>query len=118
MNIRISLLALVTGICTGCGSAPPVPDSGTLEFHHPQKIISQDRLGDADYSVGMSRSARYFSFAPRSLEHGQDMFDLASGQLRKALDLRADLYVTVEDAEVMPRIVRLAVTPDPRDSTR
>ena len=118
MNIRISMLALVTGICAGCSSARPLRDAGALEFLHPQKIISLDTLRDGDHAVSLSQSARYFSFAPRSLEYGSDMSELASGELRKALNLRSDLYVTVKDAEDMPRIVRLAVTPDPRDSGR
>ena len=116
MNIRISLFALVTGICTGCVSAPSLRESGNLEFLHPQKIISLVGSGDEEHVVNLSQSARWFSFAPRSLEHGRTMLDLASGQLRRALDLRSDLYVTVENAEGMPRIVRLAVTPDPRNS--
>ena len=117
MNIHVSLLALVTGFCTGCASAPPLHESGTLEFLHPQKIISLVRSGDEEHVVSLSQSARWFSFAPRSLEHGRPMFDLASRQLRRAFDLRADLYVTLEDVEGMSKIVRLAVTPDPRDSS-
>lgn len=42
------------------------------------------------------------------------MLRLVNQQLKRAIQLRDDLYVTVEEAGAMPRVVRLGLDPDPR----
>jgi hypothetical protein len=121
MTARFSLLILFAIPYLGCNIAPtPTPKlvfqqvNEGLEFLCPQKIVSLDKTSDGKLVASFTMSARYFSMASDNAKGGTRMLRLANRQLKRAIELRKDLYVTVEKAGAMPRIVRMALSPDPR----
>ena len=115
MTAHMSLFALLTLAYLGCASTPPPTVSEGLEFLQPQKIRSLAKTTDGKHGITLFRTARYLAIDPMTKAE-QRMFKLVNQQLRMATKLRSDLFVTIQKTDGMPRIVRIALTPDPRNT--
>ena len=115
MTAHMSLFALFTLAYLGCAATPPLTVSEDLEFLQPQKIRSLAKTTDGKHGITLFRTARYLAIDPITKAE-QRMFKLVNQQLRMATKLRSELFVTIQKTDGMPRIVRIALTPDPRNA--
>jgi hypothetical protein len=76
--------------------------------------VSLDKASDGKLVASFSMSARYFSMGSDEAKAEPGMLRLVNQQLKRAIQLRDDLYVTVEKTDGMPQVVRMALDPDPR----
>jgi hypothetical protein len=114
ITARLSLLVLFAIFHLGCSSPPAPTPRGDLEFLWPQKIVSLYKSSNGKLVASFSSSARHFSMDSDEGKGEPGMLRLVNQQLKRAIQLRDDLYVTVEEAGAMPRVVRLGLDPDPR----
>ena len=115
MKAHRSLLALFTIAYLGCAATQHLTASEDLEFLQAQKIKSLAKTTNGKHVITLFRTARYLAIDPITKAE-QRMFKLVNQQLRMASKLRSDLFVTIQKAAGMPRIVRIALTPDPRNT--
>ena len=133
---ELSLLILVALASVGCRALPsessldPGITSGDLEFLPKGKLWDIDENEDGTLVLTFYSSARYFSFDPRQGEEAARATGLLREQRRLDYDYRAELYVTVVDPRrgghdpaasssspaPLPCVVRVALTPDPRQT--
>ena len=131
INVRQALFVLLALAAFGCEAAPVpahLPDK-ELEFLPKQRIHSIVEIDNGSYVISFSRSARGFAIDPTRDTAAQQMVRLAGEQIRWAHAFRDELYVTVAEPDDeprkdgkrlgnLPRIARIARTPDPRATGR